>query len=134
MKIQVQTSTYSNTGLYTITIKTTETNSGLTDTKSFTLLVTCVTAVTPSISMAPITYFIGDTSIGTLIPAYTLTPPGCPNELTYSVTMSNNSVLPSQFTFTNNVGSKTINVFTTTKTLTGVYTMKVTVTDPKTGI
>lgn len=54
--------------------------------------------------------------------------------MTYSVTMSDNSVLPSQFTFTNTPGSEAINVFTTTKTLTGVYTMKVTVTDPKTGI
>ena len=69
-----------------------------------------------------------------MIPAYTLTPSGCPNELTYSVTMSDDSVLPSQFTFTNTPGSEAINVFTTTKTLTGVYTMKVTVTDPKTGI
>jgi hypothetical protein len=113
---------------------TTETNSGLTDTKSFTMLVTCVTAISPSSSMASITYFIGDTSIGTLIPAYSLTPTGCPNELTYVVTMSDNSVLPSQFTCTNTSNSKTINVFTTTKTLTGVYNMKVTVTDPKTGI
>jgi hypothetical protein len=48
LKIQVQTSTYNNTGSYTITIKTTENNSGLTDTKSFTLLVTCVSAIITS--------------------------------------------------------------------------------------
>ena len=48
--------------------------------------------------------------------------------------MADNSALPAQFTFTNTLGSEKINVFTTTQTLTGVYNMKVYVTDPKTGI
>ena len=54
--------------------------------------------------------------------------------MTYVVSMADNSALPAQFTFTNTLGSEKINVFTTTQTLTGVYNMKVTVTDPKTGI
>ena len=54
--------------------------------------------------------------------------------MTYAVSMADNSALPAQFTFTNTLGSEKINVFTTTQTLTGVYNMKVSVTDPKTGI
>lgn len=78
-QIKISSSTFSDTGLYTITVLTTETYSGLTDTKTFSLLVTCVTAITPSTPMSSITYFIGDTSIGTLIPVFNLTPSGCPN-------------------------------------------------------
>ena len=48
--------------------------------------------------------------------------------------MADNSALPAQFTFTNTFNSEAINVFTTTKTLTGVYNIKITVTDPLTGI
>jgi hypothetical protein len=48
--------------------------------------------------------------------------------------MADNSALPAQFTFSNTLDSEKINVFTTTKTLTGVYSLKVTVADPKTGI
>ena len=48
--------------------------------------------------------------------------------------MADNSALPAQFTFANTLNSEAIRVFTTTKTLTGVYSIKVTVTDPLTGI
>jgi hypothetical protein len=48
--------------------------------------------------------------------------------------MADNSALPAQFTFANTLNSEAIRVFTTTKTLTGVYNIKVTVTDPLTGI
>lgn len=68
-----------------------------------------------------------------MIPAYSLTPSGCPNELTYEVTMSDGSIPPSQFTFTETSSTPEINVFTTILTLTGVYNLKVSVTDPKTG-
>lgn len=78
-QIKISSSTFSDTGLYTITVLTTETYSGLTDTKTFSLLVTCITAITPSTPMSSITYFIGDTTIATLIPVFNLTPSGCPN-------------------------------------------------------
>ena len=114
LKINVQTTNVSNYGSYTITIRTTETKSGLIDSKSFTLLVSCFTSLTPSISMASVIYFVGDSTISTLIPSYTTTPSGCTKSWIYSVKMADNSALPAQFTFTNTLNSEAINVFTNT--------------------
>ena len=92
-KIQIFTSTPSNTGTYTVSVKTTETNSGLTDTKSFTLLVTCVTAIAPASTPTDIVYYITDPAI-VRTPSYNLTPSTCPNELVLTVTLSDDSPLP----------------------------------------
>ena len=82
--------------------------------RSFTVDVICfLTAINPSSPMTPIEYFIGDAQISTPIPAFTVNPSGCPHELTYTVTMSDDSVLPAQFTFDATTGSEAINVFTT---------------------
>ena len=48
--------------------------------------------------------------------------------------MSDGSFLLSMFTFTAIKGDQAINVFTNTQTFTGVYSLRVSVTDPKTGI
>ena len=92
-KIQIFTSTTSDTGTYTVSIKTTETNSGLTDTKNFSLLVKCVTAIAPSSSLTEVVYYITDPAI-TRTPSYNLTPSTCPNELVLTVTLSDDSPLP----------------------------------------
>lgn len=131
LKIQIQTAVYSNTGIYTISILTTETRTGITDTKNFQLLVSCVQSISTGV-MTPITYWIGDPLIVTPVPVYTLSPSGCPYELTYSVSFSDGNPLSSQFTFTSTTGSEAINVYETNLSLTGIFTLKVTVSDPKT--
>jgi hypothetical protein len=83
-KIQIQTSIASNTGTYTITIRTTETNSGLTNDQSFTLLVKCVKSIAAS-SLTDVLYFMSDAAI-TRTPVFTLTPADCPYELVLTVT------------------------------------------------
>ena len=79
-------------------------------------------------------YYIDDPQIANLIPTYDLIPSGCPYELTYQVTMQDGSALPSQFTFTSITNMEAVNVYTTDKTLTGVFKMIVKVNDPKTGV
>ena len=86
------------TGTYTITIRTTETNSGLTNDQSFTLLVKCVQSIAPTSALADVLYYITDPAI-TRTPLYTLTPSDCTNELTLAVTLSDNSPLPVSITW-----------------------------------
>ena len=82
--------------------------------------------------MIPIEYFIGDTLIPTPVPVYTLSPSACPYELVYSVAFANGDPLSSQFTFDPTQGSEKVDIYETDLSLTGVFTLKVTVTDPKT--
>jgi len=86
-------------------VKTTETHSTLSDTKSFTLVVSCVQAIAPASALADVVYYISDTAISRT-PLYVLTPSGCPNELTYQVTLANGSALPGSILFDSTPGSE----------------------------
>ena len=48
--------------------------------------------------------------------------------------MSDGSALPTQFTLTSTNGAQAINTYTTNFGLTGVYSIIITVTDPKTAV
>ena len=61
MQIKIVTSMWSDTGAFKINILTTETYSGLTDTITFNVYVTCLSAIEPtSTPMQPIIYYITD--------------------------------------------------------------------------
>jgi hypothetical protein len=92
-KILIFTDTPSHIGTYSVSIETTETNSGLKDTKSFSLLVTCVSAIAPAAPLNEVIYYITDPAI-TRTPIYNLTPSFCINELVLTVTLSDGSPLP----------------------------------------
>ena len=79
--------------------------------------------------MTDVVYYETDPAI-TRTPAYSLTPSDCPNELTISVTQSNNSALPSSITYSAGV----ISVYASTYFAMINYTIKVLATDPKTGL
>ena len=76
--INIQTNVYTDTGTYTIQVKTSETHSTLSDIKTFTLVVSCVQTIAPASALADVIYYISDTAI-TRTPAFLLTPSGCPN-------------------------------------------------------
>ena len=97
-KIQIFTSAPSDIGQYTVSVETTETNSGLTDTISFNLLVTCVQSFAPSSALTDVVYYITDPAI-TRTPTYSVTPSTCLNELVLTVTLSDGSPLPATITF-----------------------------------
>lgn len=84
--------------------------------------------------MTSVIYYVGDSPLASLIPAFDIAPSGCQAPLKYGVKMSDGSSLPSQFTFIATMGAQAINVFTTTFGLTGFYKMIIQVTDPLTGI
>jgi len=119
----------SNTGIYTISVKTTETNSGLSDTQSFTLVVTCVQAIAPTAALADVLYYITDPGI-LRTPSYALSPSACPYELVLTVMQSDGSALPASITYT----APNIQVYSTTYAATGVYSLKVVALDPKSGL
>jgi hypothetical protein len=96
-------------------------------------VVSCVQTIAPASALADVVYYISETAI-TRTPAFILTPIGCPNELTYVVTLANGSALPSSIVFNSLPGSETISVFESNYTLTNIYAVKIVVTDPKTGI
>lgn len=81
--IEVYTTTGSDTGVHAVTIRATETNSGLTDDQSFTLTVKCVQSLAPQ-PIANVVYYLSETAI-TKTATYSLTPSDCVNELTYKV-------------------------------------------------
>ena len=97
-KIQIFTSKQSDIGTYTVSIETTETNSGLKDTRNFNLLVTCVSAIAPSAPLTDVVYYITDPAV-TRTPTYSLTPSTCLNELVLTVTLSDGSPLPATISF-----------------------------------
>jgi hypothetical protein len=115
------------TGLFTITILTTETNSGLTNSQSFGLQVNCVTAITPSPALGTEAYYVTD-STKTIPVTFSLTPNGCPNFLVYTVTLADDSALPTPITYSNGV----ISIQTDDVADTASHSIKVVVIDPHT--
>ena len=61
-KINIDTSDVSKVGNYTVTIRTTETNSALLNEQTFTLQVKCVTAIAPT-TLANVVYYLNDAAI-----------------------------------------------------------------------
>jgi len=99
--------------------------------QTFSLLVKCVQSIAPVGTLAAVNYYITDTAI-TRTPSYTLIPSDCPNELVMSVSLIDNSPLPTSITFSQPI----ISVYQTDYALTNYagYQVKVTATDPKTGV
>ena len=128
-KIQIFTDTPSHIGTYSVSIETTETNSGLKDTKSFSLLVTCVSAIAPAAPLNEVIYYITDPAI-TRTPIYNLTPSFCINELVLTVTLSDGSPLPAAIQYV----APDIQVETSDPLMANVYNVKIVTTDPKTGL
>jgi hypothetical protein len=83
--------------------------------------------------LTPAVYYITDPAIISY-PKYVLTPAGCPNELVFTVKLSNGSPLPSSIQFNSTPAAETISVYETNYALTAQYTVKVTVVDPKSGV
>ena len=79
-------------------MKTLDRESGLQQTQSFKLTVSCVRQIDPTGPLADVTYWITDPAIERL-PKFNLTPAGCPNELVYQVTLVDGYPLPSSIVF-----------------------------------
>jgi hypothetical protein len=130
-KIKVSTTDVAHTGVYSITIFFKDNFSGLVRSDTFELTVSCVRAIALRASLTNINYWITDT-VQTRTPLYDLTPSGCPNELTYTVTLANLAALPHQISFDSS--TKVISVQETDYSLTGTYRVLITVVDPKTNL
>jgi hypothetical protein len=98
LAVQIYSTSTLSTGVYSITIKSTEINSGLFNLASFSLTVTCVSSISPSPSLSDVTYFIGKPAKNVLL-TYVLTPVGCPNDLTFSINQADGTSLPPSVTF-----------------------------------
>jgi hypothetical protein len=122
LKIQIYTTAGIDTGYYTVTIRTTETNSGLSNDRSFSLLVKCVQSMVPSTTLVDVTYWITDPVI-TRTPLYLLTPSDCKYELVLTVTLADDSPLPASIT--HSLLSPDISIYETNYALTSTYQVKV---------
>lgn len=128
-KVRVQTDNPLHTGVYPIKLTLTEELSLISQTNSFTVTVSCVRKITPS-TISAVEYWITDSKIPVTIPKFSLEPSTCPYELAVTaVALSSGDSLPSAISFD---GTNTINVFESTHSKTGVYSVRVTVKDPKT--
>lgn len=78
-------------------------------------------------------YYITDPAIERY-PTFVLDPVGCPNELVYVVTQADDSALPGSVTFVDTPGNPVISTHEMDYALTAIYSVKVVVTDPKTGL
>lgn len=106
--------------------------SGLTETDTFVLTVSCVQAISQLTAVAPVEYFITSASIPLSFPWFTISPPSCPYEIVINaVTLQNDSVLPHAIVFD---GTNAVNIFETDFAATGIYFVKVTALDPKSKI
>ena len=80
-------------------------------------------------SVSPVEYYITDTAIPVVLPLYDITPSTCPYELVVeSVTLADDTALPNAITFD---GTNTVTILENTFSATGIYSVKVTVKDPK---
>lgn len=131
--VEIFTTDPNDTGIYTIQVKTTDNESGLTQTQSFQLTVSCVQTITITAPLADVIYYITDPAIERY-PTFILDPVGCPNELVYVVTQADDSALPGSVTFADNPGNPIISTQEMDYALTAQYSVKVVVTDPKTGL
>ena len=103
-------------------------------TESFTLTVSCVTKISQYYFLSPVIYFIRDADIVISIPSYSITPNICPVELMYSAAQANDSPLPNAISLLNDNGAHFLRLSETDPALTGFYTVRITVVDPKSGL
>jgi hypothetical protein len=104
----------------------TDSFSQITRSSTFKLRIACVQAIQAS-SATPVTYFISDTQLSVQIPAFSLTPSTCVNELTIqAATLADGSNLPSSITH----DSSRLKVFESDFSATGDFVVRVTVADP----
>lgn len=103
--LRVESSNNADLGVYTINVICTEFWSNVQDIQSFTLTVSCVTAINNYSFMPPVLYYIADPFIDATIPIYTLTPATCPYELVYTATLLDDSPLPGAITLQENAGT-----------------------------
>ena len=133
-KVQILTFDAAVTGIYTVDVTYTENYSGLTSSDTFILTVSCVKSLAIGSSMSPVLYYISDPAIDSAIPLFKQTPSACPYELQYSMTLADGSPLPNAISLVAVSGTQTIRVSETDPTKAGVYTVRIKVVDPKTGI
>lgn len=126
--VKIQTTNPLDSGYFTVSIVATEEFSGLTDTTQFKLRVTCIRSITPSGSLADSTYFISDPSQTSLLPTFVYTPALCPDTTVDTISLADGTASPSSISLSL-VGSKSVVVFETDPLRTGVFDVKVTVSD-----
>jgi hypothetical protein len=109
-----------------VTVRATESNSGLTYDFSFVLTVRCATSINPSSTYANQSYFVGATAISFSV-FYVPTPSTCPKSISYVATLSNGDPLPVGITFT----SPTFTIYSADFNAAGIgiHTVKITATD-----
>jgi hypothetical protein len=130
----VLTSDVTHVGTYSISYTVTDVVSAKFVKETFVLTVSCVNSISQNSTMAPVVYYITDPEIVTSIPLYTLTPAACPYELQYQATLIDGSPLPNAISLVSLVDKQHIRVFETAYANTGVYTVRISVLDPKSGI
>jgi len=81
--IGISVSTTANVGSYTVSIKTLDSNTGIFDVQTFTLIVRCLSSITVG-AVTNVSYSIG-TVKQTRVPVSTLSPSTCSATLTYTV-------------------------------------------------
>lgn len=133
-KVQITTSSTASTGIYTIQLTFRELFSTLTRTTTFILTVSCVRTIDMLSSVQPALYYINDPYIDVSIPLYTIGPATCPYELSYSAALANLSPLPNSISLQAQSGSHFLRLQETDPFATGVYSVRVSVVDPKTGL
>jgi hypothetical protein len=75
-----------------------------------------------------------DPTIAVDLPTIKLTPLTCPNELEYSLQKQDGSTLESYFNLDDTVGSENVQIYSTAPLMTGLYKLRVVLTDPTTGV
>jgi hypothetical protein len=131
-KVRIETASSASTGIYTISLTFHEQFSTLTRTTSFELTVSCVRMIDMLSSVSPALYYINDPFIDVIIPSYSLGPATCPYELTYSAALADGSPLPNAITLQDASGSHFLRLSETDPLATGVYSVRISVLDPKT--
>lgn len=133
-KVQLQTTNPLDFGYYTLELLTLEEFSGLTHTSFFNVQVTCVRSITPTTTVPDFTYYVYDPAAVATLPIIQLNPLLCPNELVYTLVNQDSSPVQATFTLDTTVGSEKVSVSETDPMLTGVYPLKVILTDPTTSV
>ncbi len=131
--IEIVSSSNADLGVYTISIILKEVFSGVTVTESFQLTVSCVVSIAQYNVVPTVVYYIRDADIVIPIPAYSITPNTCPNELVYTAALDDGSPLPNAINLVNQAGTNILKLSETDPSLTGVYMVRITVVDPKSG-
>lgn len=132
-KVSIDTTATASTGVYTIELIFHEYFSTLTRTTTFVLTVSCVRTIDMLSFVPPVLYYINDPYIDVTIPLYTIGPVTCPYELTYSAALADANPLPNAITLQNN-GLHFLRLYETDPLATDVYSVRVSVLDPKTSL